>query len=265
SSELHTWSYSACPNPRDETSSCMLSGAGCSAACWIDLSSKTVASGADIHLVDDPALAQNPIRVSTLRDYRAAPPPLPADAFRLFRRESGGGGSITCPPLTVSDAVFRYDPNLAMRFPRGVWLIDGEVKLQTSNPMAPCPAMGLWAGASWLVRGSMEIHPGEYSLWPPLPLEAALGVGGDLKLETGDSTFSTCGTGAAIAVHEQLLAAGNNVIHAPLLVENAPTCFSDVNSATAIDFPGTVTVRVDAAPLLSVEPLTELSWMESTL
>jgi len=112
-------------------------------------------------------------------------------------------------------------------------------------------------------RGSVVLHNRDYSLRPPPGLEAVLVAGGDLEFQTGNTSLGSCGTGAAVAVREQVRAQGDNVLSAPLLVGHAPTCFGEVSSSTAVDLGGNFTLQVDAMPLLSVAPLTTFSWTES--
>jgi hypothetical protein len=255
--KLKMWDYSTCPDPR----ACTTDSTQC--ACWLNVTGHTVVSGMVFLDDSDPGLD--------------APFPSPAnhagDASRLVFRHISGSGTLTCPlaaPAPVSDAVYRYDPTpihlpplppVLPRLPHGVWLIDGLLQLEASADMPYCPAG--WAGASLVVRGSVVLHNHGYSLKPPSGLEAIVVAGGDLEFQSGNTQLDGCGTGAAVAVREQVKAQGTNVLSAPLLVSNGPTCFAEVASTTAVDFNGNMTLRVDALPLLSLGPLTTFSWSES--
>ncbi|MGC4115431.1 MAG: hypothetical protein QM765_12675 [Myxococcales bacterium] len=254
--KLKMWDYSTCPSPR----SCASDSTQC--PCWLDVSANTIRSGA-VYLDDsDPGLD--------------APFPTPAahagDASRLVFRHVSGTGTLTCspsPPSPVSDAVYRYAPTplslpplppVLPRLPHGVWLIDGLLQLEASADMPYCPSG--WA-ASLVVRGSVVLHNHGYSLKPPPGLEAILVAGGDLEFQTGNTALDGCGTGGVVAVGEQVRAQGTNALSAPLLVANQSSCFPEVASATAVELGGNFTLQVNAMPLMSVGPLTQISWSES--
>jgi len=257
---LRMWNYAACPDPR----ACASDPTLC--PCWRDVSADTV-DGGRVFLDDaDPGLdATSPAPAHRAGDA----------AYAVFALTTGGSATLACPagtPAPVSDAVYRYAPTpihfpplppVLPRLPHGVWLIDGQLLLEAAADMPSCPAG--WKGASLVARGSVVLHDHSYSLRPPPGLEAVLVAGGDLEFQTGNTRLDACGSGAAVVVAEQAKAQGTNELFAPLLVRDDPSCFADVGAGAAVDFGGNMTLRVDAVPLLAVEPLSTLSWSESTL
>lgn len=156
---------------------------------------------------------------------------------------------------------FEYEHGI--RIPRGVWFIEGNVVLKSNSPACatlPFPDYGV----SLIMTGDLKLTH-EVHFDPIHPRGFTLLVGRDMDMDTGNTSFGTCGRSGAIMVHEQLRMKGNSRLFAQVVVESAASC-SDTLSANEMQ--GTTEINVPWPPPISSGPASVpslRSWSESSL
>ena len=257
---LYGWSYSACHSPRAASRIC--SPADCP-ACWVLL---------DANTKDDPMGISVSHADPGLRNLSPTITLPVADAPRLWRADGSGGfssGGFSCDtgdtalyPGTkgfnrrdVRNVWFEYFPESpATLLPRGVWFVEGNVRFRSAGTPS-CAALGadLSYSTSIIATGSILHEAGALSFRPASPKGFVLLAGRDLALRGLQSRVLTCGTSAAVMVHEQVELSDDSQLEAQLVAENASTCSSEV-LGDAVRMSGSATVTVPQFPPLPAGP-----------
>ena len=160
------------------------------------------------------------------------------------------------------------DGSAGVVLPRGVWFIEGDLDTRRDTPA--CGALPAGWSASLLVTGDVQLDVDTFAIRPAHPKGYVLQVGRDLKVTTGNSRLYTCGTSAAVLVHEQFEIGGNMQLEAQLVAENKAFCSDHAGNnsdltAPAASFAGNAAIFVPAYPPYSAgRPATTQLWSEST-
>ncbi|KFE69137.1 hypothetical protein [Hyalangium minutum] len=257
---LYGWSYSACHSPRSAPRVC--SPADCP-TCWVLLDANTQNEPMGISLSHaDPGL-RNPSPSVTIPGARA-PRVWLADGSGGFRSGSGScdaGDTALYPGTTgfgrrdVRNVWFEYFPeSAATPLPRGVWFVEGNVRFRSAGTPS-CAALQAdpTYSASIIATGSIVHEAGLISLRPASPKGVVLLAGRDLVMRGAQSRVLTCGTSAAVMVHEQVVMGGDSHVEAQLVAENASTCDAEV-VGEAVQMSGSATVAVPQFPPVPAGP-----------
>jgi hypothetical protein len=267
---VYQWNYggAGCQNPRGFLRLCHPTDgaplAAC-AACWTQVYANPVAPY-EVTLVDDATrLALSPGAADaggpTIWDVTAGAATLTPSC------SATDGGTDYPPPGTGFGLGVEEVPGTTFRLqaapPRGVWLVEGNMDTGGLTTGA-CPGDGL--PRSLNVVGSVIHETNDLTLVPAAPKGYVLLAGRDLKMITGNTVLSTCGTGAAVMVHEQFWADANIHLEAQLIVEHRAACSTTVNTAEAIYTRGNMTIHVSGFPQVETgAPATPFLWSESAL
>jgi hypothetical protein len=145
--------------------------------------------------------------------------------------------------------------------PVGVWIVEGN--MDTAGATTP-DCVSPPGPTSLNVVGNVTHSTNQLTLLPASAKGYALLAGRDMELTTGNTTFSTCGTGGAVMVREQFTAGANQHLEAQLIVGNQAVCSATV-SGDAISTAGNFTIHVSGYPLVETGSASSaLSWSEST-
>jgi len=145
--------------------------------------------------------------------------------------------------------------------PRGIWMVEGNVKFSAGTPN--CAAHPAGWGVTVLAQGDM-LNEAEIYLRPAHPRGIVLLSGRDTDFKTGNTSLYTCGTSAAVLVHEQFSMGANAHLEAQLVAENAGKC-SSTSTGSAVSLLGNATVDVpQLPPIPSGMPAAALDWSESS-
>ncbi|HZI16313.1 MAG TPA: hypothetical protein VE153_38465 [Myxococcus sp.] len=278
--QVHAWKYvtATCANPQvncdriphpGDTHAC--------ASCWKLIYAKSA----------EAACPDNSVKLSSLVDNPtlAAPDPFRTSdcgSAEVVWRKSGSTGYSTgasCDsgtlypgpagsmwaPTAVFDTTFDYQPTGGALLPRGIWLVEGNVRIEEeiagcAHPFTP-PLTGVQA--TLMAQGDIVVKR-DLSLKPAHPNGVVLLAGRDLDFTTGNGSLWTCDTPAAVLVHEQFKMTGNQQLQAQLIAENGGTCSATI-SGEAIHLTGNSTISVPKMPPVPARgPASFLSWSESS-
>jgi hypothetical protein len=258
--QLYAWSYSVCHSPRSAPRIC--SPADCP-TCWVllDANTKNDSLGISVSHVDPGLRNLNPS--VTVPGARAP---------RLWRADGVGGLCSGGSACDVGDTAlypgtrgfgrrdqrnvwFEYLPESpATLLPRGVWFVEGNVRFRiASTPHCAAIIGDPTYGTSIIATGSILHEAGVLSFRPASPKGFVLLAGRDLALRGLQSRVLTCGTSAAVMVHEQVEMSADSHVEAQLVAENASSCSSEV-VGEAVQMSGSATVAVPQFPPLPAGP-----------
>jgi hypothetical protein len=154
--------------------------------------------------------------------------------------------------MDMRNVTFELLPSMPGAYlPRGVWFVEGHVRFR--GPVTPeCGVLDadLTYKTSIIATGSIFHDAGVLSFRPASPKGFVLLAGRDLVLRGGSSRIHTCGTSAAVMVHEQAALSGDALLEAQLVAENASSCSPEV-FGDAVQMSGSATVSVPQLPPLS--------------
>ncbi len=275
--QVHAWRYAGagCANPQacsriphpGDTHTC--------ASCWKLIyakSQETACPDDAVKLADEPGLhVADPGRT-----------PGACGSAEVVWRKSGSTGHTsggTCEtgtlypgpagsmwaPESVPTTTFDYQPSGGALLPPGIWLVEGNVRIQEEIPGCAHPFTPPLTGvrATLMATGDISVNR-DLSLKPAHPSGVVLLAGRDLDLDSGNGSLWTCDEPAAVLVHEQFKMTGNKHLQAQLVVQNGGTCSSTL-SGEAIHLTGNATVSVPRLPPVPRGGAASyLSWSESS-
>jgi type II secretory pathway pseudopilin PulG len=257
---LYGWNYTACQSPRSAPRICSPSECG---PCWVLLDAHRTQEPLGIFMSHLDPGARDRMPSLTLSATKA-PRVWRADGATGFT--SGGPGcdagdtalypgSVGFGRMDVRNVTFELlpSPPTAM-LPRGVWFVEGDVRLSgIGTPDCGMLNSDLTYTTSIIATGSIIHEAGVMSLRPASPKGFVLLAGRDLTMRGLGSRIHTCGSSAAVMVHEQSELRGDTLLEAQLVAENASTCSPEV-FGDAIQMSGSATVSVPVLPPLSAGP-----------
>jgi len=254
---LYGWNYKACQSPRSAPRIC--SPTEC-ASCWVLLDAHRPQEPLGIFMSHLDPGAQYPMPSLTLPATKA-PRVWRADGALGFT--SGGAGcdagdtalypeALGFGRMDVRNVTFELDPSIPTALlPRGIWFVEGNVRFSgAGTPSCGVLDSDLTYKTSIIATGNIVHEAGVISLRPASPKGVALLAGRDLRLSGISSRIHTCGTSAAVMVHEQSMLIGDSLLEAQLVAGNASTCSSEV-LGDALQMSGSATISVPVLPPLS--------------
>ncbi|HYV44878.1 MAG TPA: hypothetical protein VFA20_08455 [Myxococcaceae bacterium] len=168
--------------------------------------------------------------------------------------DAGTGYGIGADEMPGNTFSFENQP------PQGVWIVEGNLATNGNSPDCASQDGGR---ISLDVVGDVTDNTNQLTLLPASAKGYSLLAGRDMQISTGNTTFSTCGTGGAVMVREQFAGGANAHLEAQLIVGNQAVCSSTLSGA-AISTSGNFTIHVSGYPLVETGGATStLSWSES--
>jgi hypothetical protein len=242
---LYAWNYAACPSPRAGPRICAPRECG---SCWGLLN--VTHEKLDVLVPDAPWLW----RADGVTGFRSGP----AECDAADTGSYPGTPGFTRKDLrnvTFDLLPANRRPRELAPLPRGVWFVEGNVRFGFGDEVFDCTQLGEdpLDGVSIIATGDIVHEAKALYLRPASPRGVVLLAGRDLVLHGGNSRVHTCGSSAAVMVHEQVELGANSHLEAQLVAENASTC-SDRVSGPAVHMRGAATVAVPQVPPLSVGP-----------
>jgi len=257
---LYGWNYTTCHSPRSAPRICSPAECG---SCWVLLDAHREQEPLGIFMSHLDPGAWNPMPSLTI---------LPAKDLGIWLADgaigftSGGAGcdagdttlypgSLGFGRKDVRNVTFELLPSKpGTMLPRGVWFVEGDVRLRgAGTPTCTVLRADPTYNTSIIATGSIFHETGVISLRPASPKGLVLLAGRDFTMRGSNSRIHTCGTSAAVMVHEQSALSGDALLEAQLVAENASTCASGV-FGDAIQMSGSATVSVQQLPPLSAGP-----------
>jgi len=284
--KVYAWDYAATPTDVSVAPDCSNPGAWarlchpgdtdatCDGhACWTPMYQATNSGGVatDVRLPDGPGY-------TVLSPPAIAPAGINPLVWKTNVNADGAGehapgcGTVVNPPYPwpaggvldwdsspSHEFEVRADGALGQRLPRGVWMVEGNVKW--AKDAQPCGAVPVGWKLSLLVLGDAVFDEDAFFL-PASRRAVAVVAGRDLVLRTGNTDVRACGPGAFLA-HEQFTMGANMTLSGQLVVENVGTC-SDEAAGAAVDVSGNGTIlEPDPPPIPFGTALQRRTWAES--
>ena len=237
---LYAWNYATCPSPRAGPRICTPQEC---VPCWGLLNATR--DNLDVQVPSSPWLW----RADGLTGFDSGPLGCEAGDTGLY---PGTPGFTSRDLRRVTFELLPADPRARepARLPPGVWFVEGNVRFNFGDAStSDCSQLGETpaSGVSILATGNILHEAKGLALRPASPKGVVLLAGRDLVLRGGNATVETCGSSAAVLVHEQFEMGGNSYLEAQLVAENASTC-SSVARGEAIQMHGSATVSVPQLP-----------------